>query len=66
VVKLLLLSVLLLATSPRAAHAYLDPISGSVILQALIAGVLGVLLSIKRVSFAIKEAWARFWKKLRG
>lgn len=51
---------------PRTAHAYLDPISGSIILQALIAGALGALLTVKRVSFAIREFFARVAKKIRG
>jgi hypothetical protein len=43
------LFVLLLATAvfPSAAHAYLDPGTGSVILQVLVAGVLGALFTIK-------------------
>lgn len=47
-------------------HAYLDPISGSVILQALIAGGLAALLSVKRVSFAIKHYFSELWKKIKG
>jgi len=47
-------------------YAYLDPISGSIILQAIVAGALGALLTMKRVSFAIREAWSRLWKKLKG
>lgn len=48
---------------PDVTYAYLDPISGSVILQALIAGVLGAILSIKRVSWAIRDFFARLFKK---
>jgi hypothetical protein len=51
---------------PSAAHAYIDPISGSVFLQALIAVGLGGLLSIKRVSFAISEFFSRVWKRIAG
>ena len=51
---------------PEVVYAYLDPISGSIILQALVAGALGALLTMKRVSFALREAWSRFWKRLKG
>ena len=51
---------------PELVYAYLDPISGSIILQALVAGALGVLLTMTRVSFAIREAWSLFWKRLKG
>jgi hypothetical protein len=47
-------------------HAYLDPISGSVILQALIAGGLAALLSVKRVSFAIRHYITTAWRKVTG
>lgn len=33
---------------PPPAHAYLDPISGSVLLQVIVAGVLAVSLGAKR------------------
>ena len=34
--------------APQAAHAYIDPLSGSIVFQALLAGVLGALLTIRR------------------
>ena len=52
--------------APPMAQAYIDPISGSVILQALIAGALGALLSIKRVGFAVREFFAQLKKRLTG
>jgi hypothetical protein len=52
--------------SPPAAQAYIDPISGSVILQALLAGALGALLGIKRVGFAVREFFSRVWKRIHG
>jgi hypothetical protein len=33
--------------APPPAHAYIDPLSGSVVFQALIAGALGALLTVK-------------------
>lgn len=53
-------------TPPDILYAYLDPISGSIILQALIAGALGALLTMKRVGFALREAWARLIKRIKG
>lgn len=47
-------------------YAYLDPISGSVILQALIAGGLAALLSIKRVGFAVRHYVSTAWRKITG
>jgi hypothetical protein len=52
--------------APPMALAYIDPISGSVILQALIAGALGALLSIKRVGFAVRAFFAQLKKRLTG
>lgn len=51
---------------PEVIYAYLDPISGSIILQALIAGALGALLTMKRVGFAIRAAWDRIIRRLKG
>ncbi len=48
---------------PDVTYAYLDPITGSVILQAVIAGVLGAILSIKRVSWAIRDFFTRLFKR---
>lgn len=52
--------------TPDLVYAYLDPMSGSVILQAVIAGALGALLTVKRVGFAFREAWTRFVKRIKG
>jgi hypothetical protein len=46
-------------------YAYLYPISGSVILQALIAGGLAALLSMKRVTFAVRHYFTELWKKIK-
>ncbi len=37
-----------LALLPRTAHAYVDPTSGSIILQVVAAGVLGAVLTVKQ------------------
>ena len=44
--------VLVVATAPTTAYAYLDPGTGSFILQMLVAGFLGAILYVKL-------AWAR-------
>jgi len=64
--RLFLAVVVAHVVAPPVAHAYLDPISGSVILQVLIAGVLGALLTIKRVGWAVRDFFSRLWKRLRG
>jgi hypothetical protein len=46
---------ILLALWTRPAHAYLDPASGSVILQVIVAAVAAVLITLKA-----------FWHKIRG
>jgi uncharacterized membrane protein len=46
--------------------AYLDPMSGSLILQALIAGVLGGIVTMKRAGMTLREALSRVWKRIKG
>lgn len=60
----ILLSSHLLA--PPTAHAYIDPLSGSVLLQALIAGVLGAIVSIKQVGTSVRTFFARIRTRLFG
>ncbi len=65
-VRLLTALVAAHVLTPSLAHAYIDPVSGSVILQALLAGALGALLSIKRVGFAVRTFFSRVWKRIHG
>lgn len=44
---LLLLAALAVILAPEAAHAYIDPGTGSMLLQLLIAGLLGSLYGLK-------------------
>lgn len=46
--------------------AYLDPMSGSLILQAVIAGILGGVVTMKRAGITFREALARAWKRIKG
>lgn len=60
VVKLLLFVLILdLLIFPKDAHAYLDPGTGSMLIQVLIGGVLGSLYFIKlywkKISSFVKE-----------
>lgn len=55
----------LLVTSlavPQSAHAYIDPLSGSLILQVLAAGILSFVFTMKR---SWRWLGAR-WQSLRG
>jgi len=49
----------LLLLSPTTAHAYLDPGTGSYMVQMLIAGVLGA-------AFAVKMYWLRIKRFISG
>jgi len=55
ILSLVTLVLLLLVLATRPAHAYLDPASGSMILQVVVAAVAAVLITIKA-----------FWHKIRG
>ncbi len=46
--------------------AYLDPMSGSLILQAIIAGVLGGIVTMKRAGVSARELVRRAWRRLTG
>jgi hypothetical protein len=51
----LVIGLVLFGLMPIDAHAYLDPGTGSYVLQLLVAGVLGSLFAIKMCWFRIKE-----------
>lgn len=53
--RLIVLVLLLAVCVPRQAHAYLDPTSGSILLQVLLGGLAGAALAIKL-----------FWHKILG
>jgi len=57
--SVIIVALLLFVTSVRPAHAYLDPGTGSYILQILAAGVLGGL-------FAVKTFWRQITTFLMG
>ena len=45
--------------APPPAHAYIDPLSGSIVFQVIIAGALGALLTVRRW-------WASVVRLVRG
>lgn len=47
------------ALAPSSAHAYIDPGTGSMVLQAVIAGVVGGLVVIKMYWQRIKAVFSR-------
>lgn len=55
-VTLALIAVLLLLSTEQNAHAYLDPGSGSMLLQLVLGGVAGLAV-------AAKLAWKRLWAR---
>lgn len=56
-------AVVCLAFIPTDAHAYLDPGTGSVVLQVLVAGILGAAFTIKTYFRAISASVARLFGK---
>jgi len=52
--QLCFLALILKFSFPASAHAYLDPGSGSFILQIVLAGIMGFILMVKI-----------YWKKIR-
>jgi hypothetical protein len=53
----------LLLLAPDTAHAYLDPGTGSYVLQMIIAGVLGAAFAVKMYWFRIKRFVAGIFSK---
>ena len=59
---LAVLSLVMLLCTERAAHAYVDPGSGLLAIQAIIAGVAGLLYVIRR---SVVRAFRACWQALR-
>lgn len=57
---------LLAATVPNTAHAYLDPGTGSMVLQVVVAGVLGALFTFKSYVRAVFSSIGRLFGKQQG
>lgn len=61
--RILFLGIIVAGVFPSPAYAYIDPMSGSIILQALIAGLLAALLMVKRFWHGISERCRRIWQR---
>ena len=61
----LLAAVLAVLVLPAPAHAYIDPISGSIILQVLAAGVLAATFTLKRFWAQVRTKARRVWGHVR-
>ncbi len=57
-------AVLLLAILPTPVYAYLDPVSGSIILQVIAAGVFAGALTTKRFWARVKRAFGSLRARL--
>ncbi|HEX6250674.1 MAG TPA: hypothetical protein VFZ56_04490 [Gemmatimonadaceae bacterium] len=64
--RLLLWTCAICMLTPAAAHAYIDPLSGSLVLQAVLAGVLGAAMTMGRIGSMMRDALGRFWRRLTG
>jgi hypothetical protein len=56
--------LVLLLISPLPLYGYIDPLSGSIILQVLAAGLFAGLLTMKRFWFRVRAGFARLWSVL--
>jgi len=60
-----LVVVVVLLLVPAPAHAYIDPVSGSIILQVVAAGALAASFTLKRFWLQIRSAARRVWGQVR-
>lgn len=57
-------AVLLLVVVPTPVYAYLDPVSGSIILQVIAAGVFAGAMTTKRFWARVKRAFGNLRERL--
>jgi hypothetical protein len=62
----LLAAILVLSIAPGDAFAYIDPGSGFLLIQGLLALIGGVIVFIKDPVGACKRLWARLFSKSRS
>lgn len=55
--------LVLLAIWPIAAHAYVDPGSGMLLIQGLIALIGGIIVFVKHPVRTAKELWAKLFRR---
>tara|TARA_Y100000389_G_scaffold185354_1_gene204665 strand:+ start:1275 stop:1499 length:225 start_codon:yes stop_codon:yes gene_type:complete len=61
--KTIILSLIFLLIFQNKSYAYLDPGTGSMILQAIAAGIVGFLTWISFAKQKIKDMWTRLKEK---
>jgi hypothetical protein len=54
------------AIAPPPAHAYIDPVSGSIILQVIAAGALAAAFTFKRFTLKVRETIRSLWIRIRS
>jgi hypothetical protein len=57
---------LALVLLPRTAHAYVDPTSGSIVLQVALAGILGAIVTIKQWWGKARETFRSLFRRQKG
>jgi hypothetical protein len=58
--------ILVSLASPTPAHAYIDPLSGSVVLQVAAAGVFGAMFTFRSWWTKVKALTRSGWQRVRG
>lgn len=61
-----LLVLLALFALPAPASAYIDPISGSIMIQVIAASILAGTFTLKRFWAHVRERARRVWSRVRG
>ena len=63
--EVLVAAGLLMGIAVATAHAYLDPGTGSILLQSLRGGAAGLLVIIKVYWYSMKQTFGQFTRRLR-
>ncbi len=64
--KMVLACVAMLLVAARDAHAYIDPGSGALILQLLLAAFFGAIFFVRRIKLWIRARVNWIWAIVRG
>ena len=64
VLKIVVLLTLVSTFAPSPAYAYIDPMSGSIIFQALAAGLLTAMLMFRRFWYRVADVCRRIWHRI--
>ncbi|MBI4142704.1 hypothetical protein HY480_02405 [Candidatus Uhrbacteria bacterium] len=66
ILRLGFFTALIVVVAPRTAHAYIDPGTGSVLLQIVLAGLFGFLFTARRFLEGIRSFSARIRRSRSG